>query len=240
MAKRARKAPKRPSSESGGDTRGRVLAAALEVFAERGFDGATLRDITETAGANIAAVNYYFRSKEELIRQVLEVYVRPIMAARLAALDECERGAVRGAPRLETVVEALVRPMVNLSRDRRGGRALVRLLLQTRALPRETTHSFIHAAFDPAVQRFVTAFARALPALSRETVFWRYDFALGAIMQVLTDSDPASRRLAELSGGLCDTNDDDAIVAHLVAFITAGLRAPTAGAGVRDRSRRKG
>ena len=230
-------APSSPSSV--GDTRGRVLAAALDVFAERGFDGATLRDITDTAGANIAAVNYYFRSKEELIRQVLEVYVRPIMAARMAALDACEHAAGRGAPKLESVVEALVRPMVCLSRDPRGGRAPVRLLLQTRALPREATHSFIHEAFDPVVQRFVSALSGALPGLSRETVFWRYDFALGAIMQVLTDSDPKSRRLAELSGGLCDTGDDDAIVAQLVAFIAAGLRAPMPAAAGHGKGRRR-
>ena len=139
MASRSRQktVPASGAPAPAGDTRERVLTAAMQVFAEHGFDGATLREITALAGANIAAVNYYFRSKDELIRHVLDVYVRPIMASRLEALDECERRAGERGPDLEAVIEALVLPMVYLSRDRRGGRALIRLLLQSRARPRD-------------------------------------------------------------------------------------------------------
>jgi len=209
------------------DTRDRVLNAALHVFSERGFDAATLREITEAAGANIAAVNYYFRSKDALIREVLETFTRPGIEGRIAALDACERAAADGRPDLEDVIEALVRPMVQLSHDRRGGRAMIRLLMQTRALPRPQTVSFFSEELDPLVHRFVDALARAAPELGRPAVFWRYNFALGAVMQVLTDSDPKTRRLARLSDGLCDTDDDEAIIAQLVAFISAGFRAPS-------------
>src|SRR5438132_11915768 len=47
-------------------TPGRVLEAAGQVFAEKGFEGATVREICQQAGVNIAAVNYYFRDKERL------------------------------------------------------------------------------------------------------------------------------------------------------------------------------
>lgn len=47
-------------------TRERVLEAAGELFAARGFDGVNVREITAKAGASPAAVNYHFRSKEEL------------------------------------------------------------------------------------------------------------------------------------------------------------------------------
>lgn len=54
------------------DSRQRLLDAASEVFAEQGFDKGTVRDICERADVNVAAVNYYFRSKRALYDKVLE------------------------------------------------------------------------------------------------------------------------------------------------------------------------
>ena len=49
------------------ETRRRLLAAAGEVFAEAGFHAATVKVITDRAGASVAAVNYHFRDKAELL-----------------------------------------------------------------------------------------------------------------------------------------------------------------------------
>jgi AcrR family transcriptional regulator len=51
-------------------TRERLLAAAAELFAERGFRGATMRAIAARAGTNLAAANYHFGSKQKLYREV--------------------------------------------------------------------------------------------------------------------------------------------------------------------------
>jgi AcrR family transcriptional regulator len=53
-----------------GSTKERILGAAETLFAQRGFDGASLRQLTSAAGVNLAAVNYHFGSKEKLVEQV--------------------------------------------------------------------------------------------------------------------------------------------------------------------------
>jgi AcrR family transcriptional regulator len=215
-------------SEDEAEPRGRILAAAEQVFAEHGFDAATLRQITEVAGVNIAAVNYYFDSKEALVQQVLDRRMGPYLTARLTALETREAAAGRRPLDLEEIVEALVRPMVELSKDPSGGgRSLIRLILQVRARPSEDTVRVFIDRVDPVVERYIEAFRRATPALSDAELYWRYNFAIGAVMQVLTDADPAARRLTRLSGGLCDTDDDEAIVSQLVAFVSSGFRHPT-------------
>lgn len=207
------------------EPRRRILAAATRLFAEHGFQAATLRMITDLAGVNIAAVNYYFRSKDELISRVLESLIGPLQARR-AILEEYERSLDGRQPEVEPIIEALITPTVRLGRDPEGGRPLVKLLLQVRAMPRDATTRVFTRMVDPIAMLFIDALTRALPELPREVIFWRYNFALGALLQVLTDSDPATRRLTKMSGGLCDTDDDDAIIAHLVAYISGGLRAP--------------
>jgi AcrR family transcriptional regulator len=61
-----------PSEATMQETRQRLLEAAGEVFAERGFRAATVRDICQRARANIAAVNYHFGDKERLYTAVLQ------------------------------------------------------------------------------------------------------------------------------------------------------------------------
>ncbi|WP_246202235.1 TetR/AcrR family transcriptional regulator [Spirosoma agri] len=53
-------------------TEEKIREAAKQVFLEKGFDGATSRDIADTAGINIALTNYYFRSKEKLFMSIFE------------------------------------------------------------------------------------------------------------------------------------------------------------------------
>lgn len=64
------------SNTTGGETRAALLAAAKRLLAERGYAGTRVRDLTAASGANLAAVNYHFGSKEALLNEALQVSFR--------------------------------------------------------------------------------------------------------------------------------------------------------------------
>ena len=81
----SRRTGRRPGSE---DTRGRVLAAAREAFGERGFEGASVRDIAARAGVDPALVHHYFGTKQQLFVAAIRL---PARGARRAARDHRRR-----------------------------------------------------------------------------------------------------------------------------------------------------
>jgi AcrR family transcriptional regulator len=54
------------------DKREQILQVAEQLFADKGFDGTSVRDIAELAGVNLAMISYYFGSKEKLLKSLIE------------------------------------------------------------------------------------------------------------------------------------------------------------------------
>jgi len=105
--------------------RERLLDAAGEVFAERGFDGATVREITRKAGMNVAAVNYYFRDKDEL-------YAATLRHAHNAAcnLPYDAEASLSPEERVHAFVESLLRRFLDPLRPRWHGQLMAREMAQ--------------------------------------------------------------------------------------------------------------
>jgi TetR/AcrR family transcriptional regulator len=103
-AKRTRAKPaKRP--EPGRDTRDRILDGALAVFGERGFDGATTRDIAARAGTNLGLIQYYFAGKERLWRAAVDRVFDALGATLALAVPE----RLETREQLADVIRACVR-----------------------------------------------------------------------------------------------------------------------------------
>ena len=91
------------------DTRQRILDAADQLFGQHRYRATSMRALTEAAGVNLAAVNYHFGSKADLLRATLERHLGPINAERLSRLDALER-EVPGGASVERILDALYRP----------------------------------------------------------------------------------------------------------------------------------
>ncbi len=217
------------------DTKQSILDAAEQLFAEHGFDGASLRSITSVAGVNLAAVNYHFKSKEALIQAVLARKLGPINRRRLDLLDaiEAEAGA-KPAP-LEKLVTAMIGPLVRPDAEAASGGKWFGTVMGRVYLERDVTLKRLLAAeLQAVIRRFSAAFQRALPGLPAEELYWRLFFSMGVVSHTLG----APGMIEMISGRVCDPSDPDLMLQRLSAYVVSGLRAPLP-ASLRGKGSRK-
>lgn len=211
-------------------THDRILDAAERLFAEHGVAGTSVRAITDQAQVNVAAVNYHFGSKENLVRAVIARRVTGLEAARASALDKVEATAAREgrAPTVHDLVESLIAPVFAQALSEEVGwshfiRFLSRLAwepgVEDLAPPESSVRLF---------ERFDAALRRAVPSLSTEDGkrHWRLAFMRGAtqhtlmmITAVRSGRAPKGLPLADAAAA----TDVETIKRELIAFVTAGL-----------------
>lgn len=224
-----RKTPRKPAGrrDDGAATRAQILEAAGEVFSEMGFDRATGKEIAKRAGANSAAINYYFGGIEGLYAEVLvEAHRRLLTYDRLLALADASG---EPADRLRTIMDTIARAIIGpaspiwslrvLSREILSPSPAFPVLLERELLPKKRIATGLVGAMlqlphdDPAVSRC-----------------WLSIFAPFAMLLV------ANRRvLAEIWPGLdSDPDAAEAIIDHFQRFAFGGLAAVAAELRAKD------
>jgi len=198
-------------------TRSRILDTAEELFSEQGFDRVSIRDITKKARVNLAAINYHFGSKEDLIAAIFEREFVPVNEARLAALGAVQSG--KKDPRLEDILEAFIRPTVRCSIGKpKGGKAFSRLFGRCLSEPSPEIETLLKRQFEPLVERMDAALMKALPQLTRSEIFWCMKFTFGALHHWLLTKDRFLPAWLEKS-------EAEEQIQKLISFSAAGFRA---------------
>jgi AcrR family transcriptional regulator len=202
-------------------TRTAILAAAERLYADRGFGDVTLRDIVAEANVNLAAVNYHFGSKDELIA---ELFVTRSLALNRERLRELRAAEERGGSRANVadILRALVGPSlrgcIGPERDRStAARFMIRASIESvppirRIRNREIDH----------LRKFVVALRRALPDRNEAELYWGLHFALAMAQQTVRDSE----RLTKLSEGKCDLDDVEGVITRVVDVAVMALSGP--------------
>ena len=169
---------RRPRSAPGKE---RILDAAERLFAQRGFYGVSLRDITQAAGVDVALVSYHFGGKRELFAAVFERRAEVLNRERLELLEEVRRAALPGVPTIEAIVNAFTYPL--LERSARGGpgwKSYFALVAHVNNSP-EFGPVMMTRHFDPLVEKFIAVLREALPGCPPREIYWGYQFLTGAL-----------------------------------------------------------
>ena len=210
------------------ETRDRILKSAEELFARKGFDATSVRQIIKKARVNLAAIHYHFGSKEGLFLAVLKQRLEGIEAERLQLLEEAYATA-GGRLTIEAVVDAFVRPVFLLQqKDPSAGHFL--RLLGRRFFENPSMRPQVHRGlFTKTREAFFSAFREVLKECSEEDLFWRFHLMICTLSAALAQQP----RLAILSEGVCDAKDPDAFCEQLTRFISNGIRSSAYEASVK-------
>jgi AcrR family transcriptional regulator len=220
-------------------TRERLLEAAGEVFAARGFRGATMREIAERARANLASAHYHFGSKEDLYLAVASRTFEK-MEQRLAAEGaHRELSAATSRAALEQELTLRVRTMFEILIEDPGHHGV--LIQRELTDPSDALAVIVHRFVDPMRRDMDRLVAHLEPELSRDQIercsrsivgqLWFYATHRAALLLLMGRED--------YPRGFSQT-----IAEHITRFSLGGLAAAAAGSreapASRARSRRRG
>jgi AcrR family transcriptional regulator len=198
------------------NTKERILHAAEDLFAQHGFAGTSLRQVTSRADVNIAAVNYHFGSKENLVHEVFKHRMDQMSEKRLASLSiACEKDPQD----LEAILLAFIQPALALTMDRHGA-SFVRVLARAYAEKNDGLRNFLSENYGQVLREFAKAIAICLPTLSKEELYWRMDFTAGALTYAMADFGLIKRQ-----AGVSEKTHCEKAAQQLIKFAQAGLKA---------------
>lgn len=205
-------------------TKDRILGAAEELFAQQGFAATSLRQVTSRADVNIAAVNYHFGSKENLVNEVFRRRMDEMSARRLLQLQT----ATRERPGdLQQVLAAFVEPALAMAQDRHGGGAFIRgafikVLARAYAENNDALRRFLSEQYGHVLREFGKAIAACVPGLSKEQLYWRLDFLSGALTYAMADFG-----LIKKPSGVTEAAHRARAARELIRFAVAGFESGT-------------
>lgn len=220
-AKSAKARGKRPTkAEQRAEMMEQILDVAEDLFSKHGLYGVTLKDVAQRVGVHHTLMNYYFQDKKKLFDQVFGRRAVVTSTRRIEALDAYD-AATKGKPTVEGALRAFLDTDLDLYIQ--GGERWKNygaLGAQVANTP-EWGAELMDKHFDPVVLRLIGLLKRALPHCAEEDIFWGYHFVTGALLLTLA----RTGRIDKLSGGVCQSEDFEAVKQRMARFMAGGFLA---------------
>ncbi len=200
----------------------RILDAAEQLFAEKGFAETSLRLITSRAEVNLAAVNYHFGSKKALIQAVFSRFLGPFSQNLDRELDRRQAKPDAKAT-LEELLELLVEQLLAV-KPRIGDDLSVFMRLLGLAFSQSQGHlrKYLEEVYGKVFRRYMLLVNEAAPRLPPLELFWRVHFMLGAAAFSMSGI-KALRAMSENDFGV--NTSFEQVMRLMVPFMAAGMRA---------------
>jgi len=199
------------------ETRDRLLKAAAQLFAERGFKKVTVRDICRAARANVAAVNYHFGDKTGLYREVLQLAIETMRATNDAA-----RAAGEGLPPDERLRQYITTSLCRAISSANGGGWISRLVHRELSDPTPSFDAIVDQALRPRVDDLADIVAELLGCDVGDSLVLQCVASIHAQWMFFVPNPVASRVRARLQ---LRTDDALTLAEHIATFSLAGIRA---------------
>lgn len=199
-------------------TKEALIEAALVLFAEKGFDVVSIRDITGAAGANVASVKYHFGSRENLIDAVVARLVTPVNEERIRRINQLEKGG--GSLSVRSLLEALFKPLLSQIKEGPVSEQLFCKLMGR--VVGERPYEFpevIMNQFREIAERFIPGFMMAVPGLAREDALWKIHFSFGVLSSTLMHGE----LLKQVSENTIGDEDLETTFTRIIDYCEAGF-----------------
>ena len=202
-------------------TKNKILDAAEDLFADKGFNGTSLREITSQAEVNLAAVNYHFGSKKELIKAVMSRYMNELSPRLETALTQVYMAENAN---LVDVFSAFIEPLLSLNDFKENGTSnFLQLLGRGYTDSQGFLRWFLTTQYPGVIDNFVLAVQKAYPDLTAEEMFWRLHFTMGTVVFTMSSSDA----LIDIADNDFDKNIDiTGVIERVIPYVAAGVAAP--------------
>ncbi len=164
----------------------KLLDAAELQVSEKGFDAVSVRDVTQLAKANVAAVNYHFGSREGMMGLMMARRMSPVHQKQLQNLDLLEKKRGSKTVSLEELLEAWLSPLfVQISKDKGKDEVLRLSVARILSLSASSLPDPLQNSGAELWKRYLKAFGKCLKEISAEELVWRLHLLNGAAIQSL-------------------------------------------------------
>ncbi len=201
------------------DIRAQLLDSAEALFAERGYYGTSVRDITDKAGLRSASINYHFKTKENLFASVIDRRIEPLAEMRRERLTQAALDPDGADNSVRQIVQAFSEPMLELSDQGGPGWRNYCILIAHLAVQKQWSENSVSQKYDAHARLFLNALRRVFPEADDYQVHCCFQFMLSNTLYAVCNNE----RLDTLSEGAYNSDDFTRLRGPFYDYVTGGI-----------------